>query len=91
MNYCSLNKLIILIYKLAIIPEKFVAENINYKGRVTSKHMEKRKNEILIWREHWNWAVEFNNWWSKVGVKKFLLFELIASLKTLANFTESII
>ena len=43
MNYRSLNKLIILIYKLAIIPEKFVAENINYKGGVINKHMEKEK------------------------------------------------
>ena len=32
-----------LIYKLAIISEKFVAENINYKGEVISKHMEKEK------------------------------------------------
>ena len=30
-------------YKLTIISEKFVAENINYKGSVTSKHMEKEK------------------------------------------------
>ena len=30
-------------YKLTIISEKFVAENINYKGSVTSKYMEKEK------------------------------------------------
>ena len=30
-------------YKLNIISEKFVAENINYKGGVISKHMEKEK------------------------------------------------
>ena len=30
-------------YKLTIISEKFVAENINYKGGVINKHMEKEK------------------------------------------------
>ena len=30
-------------YKLTIISEKFVAENINYKGGVINEHMEKEK------------------------------------------------
>ena len=59
-KYIFLNKLKILIYKLTIISEKFVAQNINYKGGSYKQIHGERKNEILIWREHWNWAVEFN-------------------------------
>ena len=90
-KYIFLNKLKILIHKLTIISEKFVAQNINYKGVCYKQIHGERKNEILIWREHWNWTVEFNNWCSKICVKKILLFEALASLKSLVNFTESII
>ena len=59
-KYIFLNELKILIYKLTIISEKFVAQNINYKEACYKQIHGERKNEILIWREYWNWTVEFN-------------------------------
>ena len=46
-KYIFLNKLKILIYKLTIISEKFVAQNINYKGARYKQIHGERKNEIF--------------------------------------------
>ena len=49
-KYIFLNKLRILIYKLTIISEKFVAQNINYKVCGISIYMEKEKININLER-----------------------------------------
>ena len=51
----------------------------------------KQYSEEKKWNITLKESIEFNNWCSKICVKKILLLEALASLKSLVNFTESII